>query len=227
MAVANTNTSTPIPVRMPTGVTFTTVGAGFRHSLTLDDGGHAWAWGSDQNGQLGDGGTYTDMLAPVEVSMRKGRVARSVATPFRHHLSPAWATFKALRLLGGAPFLPSRARRRLARIGRLGYVPNDERPRTFNEKLVWLLTHMDERAALGWPTSWPPRSTSPRWRPGSARRACSGWPPPGERLDLRGLPDVSVLKANNDSGKIRVLRQPVPEGEMADLADPLAARRSV
>lgn len=140
-------------------------------------------------------------------------------TPSAHHLSPAWLAFKALRLLGDARVLPAATRRRLGRIGRLGYVPDDRRPRTFNEKLVWLLTHTDEprRARLSDKLAAKAyvAEVAPWVRTAKVLQVAA----PGERLDLADLPDVSVLKANNDSGRVRVLRQPVPEAEIADLAE--------
>src|SRR2546422_7779311 len=41
-----TDSSTPVAVSMPTGVTFTAIAAGLYFSLALDSSGHAWAWGS-------------------------------------------------------------------------------------------------------------------------------------------------------------------------------------
>src|SRR2546422_1045010 len=41
-----TDSSTPVAVSMPTGVTFSAIAAGLYFSLALDSSGHAWAWGS-------------------------------------------------------------------------------------------------------------------------------------------------------------------------------------
>lgn len=45
----------PTQVVMPAGVTFVAIGNGADSSYALDASGHAWAWGSNQYGQLGIG----------------------------------------------------------------------------------------------------------------------------------------------------------------------------
>lgn len=50
-------TEMPTPVAMPAGVTFAWLGAGTREGYAIDTTGHAWAWGSNQWGQLGIGST--------------------------------------------------------------------------------------------------------------------------------------------------------------------------
>jgi alpha-tubulin suppressor-like RCC1 family protein len=62
---------TPVPVSMPKGVTFTSVSAGNSVSVALDSTGHAWGWGSNGDGELGNG-TTTDSSVPVAVSMPQG-----------------------------------------------------------------------------------------------------------------------------------------------------------
>ena len=61
----------PVPVSMPLGVTFTAIAAGNGDDLAIDSTGHAWAWGSNLYGQLGNG-TTTDSSVPVAVAMPKG-----------------------------------------------------------------------------------------------------------------------------------------------------------
>lgn len=58
----------PLAVAMPGGVSFTGVAAGGYVSYGLDRKGKAWAWGSGMLGDLGDGGTG-DSVIPVAVSM--------------------------------------------------------------------------------------------------------------------------------------------------------------
>lgn len=70
--------SAPVAVAMPAGVTVTTVAAGFLTSYALDSAGHAWAWGYDGLGQLGDGSTTTTDT-PVAVSMPAGVTFASIA----------------------------------------------------------------------------------------------------------------------------------------------------
>lgn len=44
-----------VPTRVLTEATFTTLAAGEGHTCGLDTGGHAWCWGVNDYGQLGDG----------------------------------------------------------------------------------------------------------------------------------------------------------------------------
>ena len=73
-----TDSSVPAAVAMPTGVTFVEVAAGGESVLALDSTGHAWAWGFNGDGELGDG-TTTDSSTPVKVSMPAGITFTSVA----------------------------------------------------------------------------------------------------------------------------------------------------
>ena len=56
----------PVPVAMPTGVTFASVVTGWNHSCGLSPEGQAWCWGINSRGQLGDGSTI-DRSTPVKV----------------------------------------------------------------------------------------------------------------------------------------------------------------
>jgi alpha-tubulin suppressor-like RCC1 family protein len=58
----------PVAVNMPANVTFTTISAGFEHSLALDTAGRAWAWGHNSNGELGNN-SRDESLVPVAVAM--------------------------------------------------------------------------------------------------------------------------------------------------------------
>jgi alpha-tubulin suppressor-like RCC1 family protein len=60
---STTKSLTPVQVPGLTGVT--AVAVGWLHVLALRDDGTVWAWGSNQNGQLGDG---TAVLVPATVS---------------------------------------------------------------------------------------------------------------------------------------------------------------
>jgi alpha-tubulin suppressor-like RCC1 family protein len=53
---------------MPPGVTFVAISGGFQWSLALDSTGNAWAWGSNTEGELGNGlGNPTNAPNPVPV----------------------------------------------------------------------------------------------------------------------------------------------------------------
>ena len=85
----------PVAVDMPDGVTFAVVSAGGAHSLALDNGGRAWAWGSGGAGRLGNGST-TNQTIPVAVSMPPGETFSTVSAGGQHSLAldrsgSAWA----------------------------------------------------------------------------------------------------------------------------------------
>lgn len=79
--------STPVEVATPPGVTFISVSAGSQgHSLAIGSDGKAYSWGSNQQGQLGDG-TSTDRWAPVEIDSPQGVSFVSVAAGYQHSLA--------------------------------------------------------------------------------------------------------------------------------------------
>jgi alpha-tubulin suppressor-like RCC1 family protein len=49
-----TSSDVPVAVKMPQGITFTAIAAGSEHDIALDSSGHAWSWGYNGLGQLGD-----------------------------------------------------------------------------------------------------------------------------------------------------------------------------
>src|SRR5580704_7830840 len=66
-----TSASTPVRVHLPAGTRVTQVRAGCAHTLALTAVGHVLAWGSDSDGQLGDG-RITDSVTPVRVKLPRG-----------------------------------------------------------------------------------------------------------------------------------------------------------
>jgi alpha-tubulin suppressor-like RCC1 family protein len=72
------NSTTPVAVIMPSGVAFSALSCGGRHSLALDTSGHAWAWGFNADGELGNGTTGTS-TTPVAVSMPTGSSFKAIA----------------------------------------------------------------------------------------------------------------------------------------------------
>ncbi|HLZ21814.1 MAG TPA: hypothetical protein VKQ30_06815 [Ktedonobacterales bacterium] len=58
----------PVAVQMPANVAFTTISAGYDHSLALDTAGLAWAWGNNWSNELG-ANIRPFSVAPVAVQM--------------------------------------------------------------------------------------------------------------------------------------------------------------
>ncbi|MEX2237780.1 MAG: hypothetical protein WEB00_09625 [Dehalococcoidia bacterium] len=70
---ANTDQPTPVAVSGLSGVT--AIDGGDNHSLARLSNGSVRAWGNDNSGQLGDGGTNTNQPTPVAVSSLSGVTA--------------------------------------------------------------------------------------------------------------------------------------------------------
>ncbi|HTZ08811.1 MAG TPA: hypothetical protein VMB72_07055 [Acidimicrobiales bacterium] len=71
--------ATPVRVEVPRGVTFRTVVSGGYSSYAIDGSGHLWAWGGNQNGQLGLGAGVRYATAPVAVGTRLTQVAATAS----------------------------------------------------------------------------------------------------------------------------------------------------
>jgi len=77
-----TDSSAPVAVSagaIPAGVSLTQIAAGDHHSLVRGNDGHAYAWGENTFGQLGDG-TTTSSSAPVVVSQPAGSTIGTVGS---------------------------------------------------------------------------------------------------------------------------------------------------
>ena len=79
-----TGTNLPLPTPVSRVSSKPGVSAGGGHSLALKSNGTVWAWGSNSNGQLGDGST-TDRNAPVAVAGLSG--VTQIAAGGRHSLA--------------------------------------------------------------------------------------------------------------------------------------------
>jgi alpha-tubulin suppressor-like RCC1 family protein len=77
--------SSPVPLAVSLGGPVTAVAAGCFHSLALTADGAVWAWGLNDDGQLGDG-SHTLRNAPVRVSGLPGQ-ATAIAAGCHHSLA--------------------------------------------------------------------------------------------------------------------------------------------
>jgi alpha-tubulin suppressor-like RCC1 family protein len=66
---SRTNSSVPVRVKVPGGVKFVEVNSGGYSSYAIDSSRALWAWGGNQNGQLGTGGGRRIATAPVHVGI--------------------------------------------------------------------------------------------------------------------------------------------------------------
>ena len=79
-----TESSTPMPVSLPSGVT--AIAAGGSHSLAIDSNGQLYAWGSNSFGELGNASTASSNV-PVPVSLPTGVTATTIAAGYQHSLA--------------------------------------------------------------------------------------------------------------------------------------------
>jgi alpha-tubulin suppressor-like RCC1 family protein len=80
------DTSTPNQVSLPSGTTVTAIAAGGSHSLARTSSGQVLGWGSNSDGQLGNG-TGTDSSTPVAVSLPAGTSVTTIAAGGGHSLA--------------------------------------------------------------------------------------------------------------------------------------------
>jgi alpha-tubulin suppressor-like RCC1 family protein len=92
------NSAIPTAVVMPPGVTFVAISAGFQDTLALDNLGRAWAWGDNNQGELGNGliSGNAPNLVPEPVTMPAGVFFKAIAAGAYHSVAldtsgNAWA----------------------------------------------------------------------------------------------------------------------------------------
>ena len=66
-------------VNVPAGVTFVTVNSGGYACYAIDSSGKLWAWGGNQNGQLGTGRGTLIETSPVDVGLRLTQVSSTAS----------------------------------------------------------------------------------------------------------------------------------------------------
>ncbi|BDR54904.1 hypothetical protein KIMH_10150 [Bombiscardovia apis] len=81
------NTVSVIAPNSPQSIVYTSVSAGYEHSVAIGSDGNTYAWGSNTSGQLGDGSTSSHSALPVRVATPSGVRFVSVSAGKNHTLA--------------------------------------------------------------------------------------------------------------------------------------------
>lgn len=82
----NSDTSVPVLLTAPPGVTYTDIIGGSVHSMAIGSDGIAYAWGENENGQLGDGSDVDNFL-PTPVVTPPGVTFTSLGAGVTHSVA--------------------------------------------------------------------------------------------------------------------------------------------
>jgi alpha-tubulin suppressor-like RCC1 family protein len=74
-----TNSDVPVPVDVPAGVIFVKVNSGGYSCYAIDNSGRLWAWGGNDNAQLGTGTGVRIEPRPVRVGIRLTQVSSTAS----------------------------------------------------------------------------------------------------------------------------------------------------
>ena len=99
----------------------------------------------------------------------------------------------------------------LVGLGYLGYLPRIERPRTFNEKLLWLKRHHRDPAMLRFADKLAARDAARAAVPELRLPELIGVFERVEEVPFATLPDRAVIKSSHGSGHVAVLTRPYDE----------------
>jgi len=123
-------------------------------------------------------------------------------------------TARALR-----PWLGEARFETLVGLGYLGYLPAIERPRTFNEKLLWLKLHHRDPAMRRYADKLEAREAAREAVPEIVLPELLGVYANADDVAFADLPDHAVLKSTHGSGHVRVLTRPYDEGAVRAAAE--------
>jgi alpha-tubulin suppressor-like RCC1 family protein len=84
---STTDSDTPVPVALPTGIKVAGIAAGGLHSLALTSTGQVLAWGFGLQGELGNGTTNNNSDTPVMVTLPPGTTVRQLSAGCEHSLA--------------------------------------------------------------------------------------------------------------------------------------------
>jgi alpha-tubulin suppressor-like RCC1 family protein len=76
----------PVPIRLPSGVTITSVRSGCAFTLALTSAGRVLAWGDNSSGQLGDGSTI-GTRTPIAVRLPPGTTVTAIRAGCKHAIA--------------------------------------------------------------------------------------------------------------------------------------------
>ena len=80
--------STPVEVTMPQGVTFVAISAGYNHAMALSSDGEVYTWGSDNNGQLGNGDASSEnVTVPTKITVDATKKVVAIAAGYSFSLA--------------------------------------------------------------------------------------------------------------------------------------------